>query len=112
MNLEKTYNEGGVVSAAEAMGVTEFQMRLGKCYAYANRNESTEFPDEYRVNYEELTQGIERMNCAENVRTVMRLRYRYGHKFVDISRILALTYQWVYSLHNKGVCLLEKHLTV
>ena len=86
-------------------------MNLEKCYAYASMSAS-QFPEEYRVNYETITQGIEDMDCAENVRAVMRLRYRYGHSFKDIGRILGISYQWVYELHKNGISFLEKHLSL
>ena len=84
---------------------------LEKCYAYATMEKDT-LPDEYRVNYDKITRGIEEMACAENMRAVMRLRYRYGHKFNDIAQLLGISYQWVYELHKQGVCFLEKHLFV
>ena len=84
---------------------------LDKCYTYA-RMESDTFPEEYVKIYDKVVSGIEQMICVETVRAVMRLRYRYGHKFTDISRLLGVTYQWVYELHLKGVSLLEKHLSV
>lgn len=86
-------------------------MKLEKCYAYATMQTDT-LPDDYRVIYEEVTQAIEEMECNENVRAVMRLRYRYGHKFTDISRLLGITYQWVYELHKNGVSFLRKHMSV
>lgn len=86
-------------------------VNLEKCYAYATMNKDA-LTDDYRVIYEKVTKGIENMECAENVRAVMRLRYAYGHKFNDISKILAISYQWVYELHKLGVSLLEKHLSV
>ena len=98
MNLEKISGN-----------ITEFETKLGKCYIYANKSGAT-FPDEYRVIYDEITRGIESMNCAENVRAVMRLRYHYGHKFTDIAQLLGITYQWVYELHKNGTSFLEKHL--
>ena len=82
-----------------------------KCYMYASKERAT-FPDEYRVIYEMITRAIETMDCAENIRAVMRLRYNYGHTFKDIASLLGVTYQWVYELHKIGVSLLEKHLTV
>ena len=86
-------------------------MKLEKCYAYATMQPDT-LPDDYRVIYEEVTQAIEEMECNENVRAVMRLRYRYGHKFTDISGLLGITYQWVYELHKNGVSFLRKHMSV
>ncbi len=83
---------------------------LDKCYAYATMTQSSKLPEEYRANYETITRGIEEMVCAENVRAVMRLRYRYGHKFNDIGHVLGISYQWVYELHKNGVSFLEKHL--
>lgn len=82
-----------------------------KCYVYANKEHAT-FPDEYRVIYEKVTGAIESMDCAENMRAVMRLRYKYGHSFKDIASLLGVTYQWVYELHKTGLSLLENHLTV
>ena len=84
---------------------------LSKCLAYITMQGAT-FPDEYRVNYEVVVRSIEEMDCAENVRAVMRLRYRYGHSFKCIGKILGITYQWVYELHKTGVSLFEKHLSV
>ena len=84
-----------------------FEIKLEKCYVYANKQGAT-FPDEYRGIYEEITRGIENMDCAENVRAVMRLRYRYGHKFTDIAQTLGITYQWVYELHKIGVSFFRK----
>lgn len=86
-------------------------MDLEKCYAYATMRHET-FPEEYRVNYENIIRAIEEIECNENVRAVMRLRYRYGHKFTDISRLLGITYQWVYELHKNGVSFLRKHMSV
>ena len=103
MNFEKSTNE--------TLTSTEFEVELEKCYAYANTQHDA-FTDEYRDIYYRITQGIEKMDCAENVRTVMRLRYNYGHKFVDVGRIIGISYQWVYELHKVGVSLLEKHLSV
>ena len=88
-----------------------FEVHLEKCYVYASKP-CAQFPDEYRVNYEKVTRGIEDMDCAENIRAVMRLRYRYGHSFKNIGRILGISYQWVYELHKNGVSFLEKHLSV
>ena len=101
MNFEKSTNE--------AASATEFEIMLEKCYVYANKQDAT-FPEGYRANYDRITQGIEDMDCTENVRAVMRGRYRYGYKFTDIARILGITYQWVYELHKNGVSFLEKHL--
>lgn len=86
-------------------------MSLEKCYVYASNSGAT-FPEDYRVIYDEVTRGIEEMECAENVRAVMRLRYRYGHRFTDIAGMLGISYQWVYELHKIGAGLLEKHLSV
>lgn len=87
-------------------------MNLEKCYAYATMKNKEQLPDEYRVNYETITQAIEEMDCNENVRSVMRLRYGLGYKFTDISNSMGLTYQWVYELHKNGVSFLEKHMSV
>ena len=86
-------------------------MNLEKCYAYATMKNKDQLPDEYRVIYETVTRAIEDMDCNENVRSVMRLRYKYGHKFTDISSLMNLTYQWVYELHKNGASFLEKHLS-
>ena len=83
-------------------------MNLEKCYTYAKMK----LPDEYRVIYENVTQAIEEMDCNENVRSVMRLRYKYGYKFTEISESMNITYQWVYELHKNGVSFLEKHTSV
>lgn len=91
--------------------LSEFEIKLGKCYVYANKQISF-FPDEYHAIYEEITRGIEDMQCAENIKAVMRLRYRHGHRFTDIADMLGITYQWVYELHKNGVCFLEKLLSV
>ena len=87
-------------------------MDLEKCYAYATMKNKETLPDEYRENYENITRAIEEMECNENVRAVMRLRYNYGYKFTDISLSMGLTYQWVYELHKNGVSFLEKHTSV
>lgn len=91
--------------------VTDFEKKLEKCYEYT-RKLNVKFPDEYGMIYNEVIDGIEKMDCAENVRSVMRMRYRYGHNFTNIARLMGITYQWVYELHKNGVCLLEKHLSV
>lgn len=112
MNVEKMKNEESV-SPVDSVVTSASASALDKCYAYAStsRDLCVMFPDEYRAIYEKVTQTIEQMDCAENVRTVMRLRYRYGHQFVDISRLLGVTYQWVYELHKNGVGFLEKLLS-
>ena len=104
MNLEK-------IEKARADAADSLEVMLEKCYVYA-RMDLDKFPDEYREIYTTITRAIEELDCAENVRAVMRLRYNYGHKFIDVSRLLGITYQWVYELHKNGVCLLEKHLSV
>ena len=87
-------------------------MNLEKCYAYATMTNKEQLPDDYRTNYENITRAIEEMECNENVRSVMRLRYTHGCKFTDISVSMGLTYQWVYELHKNGVSFLKKHLSV
>lgn len=84
---------------------------LEKSYEYARFPDLT-FPDEYRTIHKVMAEAIEEMNYGENIRSVMRLRYIDGHKFIEISRMLGITYQWVYELHKLGVCFLEKHSSV
>ena len=104
MNFEKS-------SSNPVGGDAAFEVTLEKCYAFASKGDAR-FPEEYRLIYEEIARGIEFMECVENVRAVMRLRYCYGHRFTDIAGLLGVTYQWVYELHKIGVGLLEKHLSV
>lgn len=93
-------------------GVTDGVINeLYKCYAYTTTPHDA-LTDEYKTIYERVTAFIEKMDCAENVRAVMRLRYRYGYKFVQISQLLGITYQWVYELHKNGVSLFKKHWSV
>ena len=87
-------------------------MNFDKCYTYATMKNKDTLPDEYRVNYETITRAIEEMDCNENIRTVMRMRYNYGYKFTEIALLMGLTYQWVYELHKNGVSFFKKLLSV
>lgn len=86
-------------------------MNLEKCYVYASKG-TAQFPVEYRLNYDKVTKLIEKIECAETVRTVLRMRYAHGIPFVEIAKTLGFSYQWVYELHKIGVSLLEKQMTL
>lgn len=109
---EKMSFENDHINEGVTDGVTDGVINeLYKCYAYTTTPHDA-LTDEYKTIYERVTAFIEQMECAENVRAVMRLRYRYGYKFVQIAQLLGITYQWVYELHKNGVSLFKKHWSV
>lgn len=53
-----------------------------------------------------------KINLLKNssVRNILRMRYLNNLSFVDISKKLGITYQWVNKLHNRGIEELTKIL--